>query len=191
MMKTAVIVLDLINEFCHDNGKMAQYADRIKQKNIIGHANELIAWGRQKNDLVIHVRVGFNRHYKDASVFSPVFSLAAKNKALNLSEWGAQFCDQLDVNQNDVCIIKHRVSAFYGTDLDLILRANRIEKLILAGIATNNAVELTAREAHDRDYQVTIVSDACTANSDDSHQASLNFLQRIATVTLLSEVLTK
>jgi nicotinamidase-related amidase len=188
-MKTAVVVLDLINEFCHVNGKMAKYADRIQEKGIIEKANQLVEWARQQNHLIAYVRVGFNPHYKDASAVSPIFSLASKNKALNLSEWGAQFCDELAVDKNDVCVIKHRVSAFYGTDLDLILRANRIERLILAGIATNNAVELTAREAHDRDYQVTVISDACTTNTDVAHQASLDFLQRISTVSPLKEVI--
>lgn len=65
--------------------------------------------------------------------------------------------------------------------MDLILRANCIEKLILTGVATNNAVELTAREAHDRDYEVQIIEDTTECGSDEEQQASIHFLSRITT----------
>lgn len=188
-MTTAIITLDLINEICHTKGKLAKYADRIANKQIIGQINRLIDWGRQQPYLICHIRVGFSPHYKDASSISPLFSAAQKNRALTLNEWGTEFCQTLNRQADDVCITKHRVSAFYGTDLELILRANRIEHLILVGVATNNAVELTAREAHDRDYRVTVVADACETDSDPSQAASLTFLSRIATICTTNDIL--
>ncbi|MCL1127583.1 cysteine hydrolase family protein [Shewanella surugensis] len=188
-MKTAIITLDLINDICHEKGKLAKYADRIENKNIINKMNQLTAWGRHRGELICHVRVGFNAHYKDGSSISPLFSGAKANNALALNAWGGDFCQTLNREADDVNIIKHRVSAFYGTDLDLILRANRIEKLILAGVSTSNAVELTAREAHDRDYQVTIVTDACEADTDEVHEASLRFLSRIARLLTVKELI--
>ena len=101
--------------------------------------------------------------------------LLRKTNALKLGSWGTEFCRDLIIKENEPVIIKHRVSAFYATDLETLLRSNRIEHIILLGVSTNNAVELTAREAHDRDYQVTIIADACETNSDEAQQASLNF----------------
>lgn len=181
-MKTCIITLDIINDICHSDGKLARYADRIKESKVIHHINDVLAWGCQNDILIIHVRLGFRSNYQDGSVVSPIFKLSKEKQLLKISEWGSQFCDTLDRNENDVEIVKHRVSAFYGTDLDLILRANKIERLILTGVATNNAVELTAREAHDRDYAVTVISDATECSDNEAKKASLNFLSRIAEV---------
>lgn len=189
-MKTAVITLDLINDICTPNGKIARFSQRINDKQIIEKANIATQWSRKNNHLTIHVRVGFHDHYQEASPISPIFSQVKNNQALNVCSWGGQFCKSLDINKRDLIITKHRVSAFYGTNLELVLRANRIERLILLGVATNNAVELTAREAHDRDYQVSIIDDATETASDEEQQASLHFLKKISNVITLNDLLT-
>ncbi|MCP5506423.1 MAG: cysteine hydrolase [Chlamydiales bacterium] len=178
-IKTAIITLDLINEICHPKGKLARYADRIANKKIIETTNRVTAWGREKGHLIFHVRVGFHPHYHDASTRARLFKHAKANAVLLLTEWGGQFCEELHVHQEDVQVIKHRVSAFYGTNLDLILRANRVEHLILTGVSTSNAVELTAREAHDRDYEVSILEDATECASDEEQQASKQATTRL------------
>lgn len=188
-MKTAIITLDIMNEICHPKGKLARYADRIANNNIINTINQITSWGRKNNALIIHVRVGFMPHYHDSSSVSPMFSAAKTNHVLDLESWNGQYCDELDIQPNDIQVIKHRVSAFYGTDLDLILRANRIENLVLTGVATNMAVELTAREAHDRDFVVTVVTDACEAASDEDHAASLRVLGRVSKTVKASEIM--
>jgi nicotinamidase-related amidase len=86
-------------------------------------------------------------------------------------------------------VIKHRISAFYGTDLDQICRANNIERLILTGVSTSMAVELTAREAHDRDYHVTVITDATTCASDEEKNASLSILKRIGLLMSTSDLM--
>ena len=187
-MRSAIITLDLINEICHIKGKLAQYVDRIEARHIITNVNQLTQWGRKREHLIGHVRVGFRADHKEVSSVSPLFSGAKANNALVLDSWGGAFCESLNRELTDVSIIKHRVSAFYGTELDLMLRANRIERLILCGVSTNNAVELTAREAHDRDYHVTVVTDACETNTDEEQKASLHFLSRIAQLSTLNEI---
>ncbi|WP_298770058.1 cysteine hydrolase family protein [uncultured Shewanella sp.] len=188
-MKTAIITLDLINEICHEKGKLAQYADRIEARHIIANTNQLTQWGREQEHLICHVRVGFRANHKEVSSASPLFLGAKVNNALVLDSWGGAFCESLNRDVTDVGIIKHRVSAFYGTELDVLLRANRIERLILCGVSTNNAVELTAREAHDRDYYVTVVTDACETNTDEEQKASLRFLSRFAQLSTVNDVI--
>lgn len=179
-MHAAIITLDIINEICHPKGKLARYTDRIAKKKLIETINHVTSWGREKGYLVIHVRVGFHPHYHDASTRAALFKNAKKNQVLLLTEWGGTFCTELEVKPEDIQVIKHRVSAFYGTDLDLILRANSIETLILTGVSTSNAVELTAREAHDRDYHVIILEDATECASDEEQQASQKATSRLA-----------
>ncbi len=182
-MNTCLITLDIINDICHPNGNIASFTDRIEKNHTIENINQITTSCRKHNMLITHVRLAFRNHHPDGSYVSPVFSTITNKQILKNTDWGSQFCDSLSRQESDIEIIKHRVSAFYGTDLDLILRANKIEQLILVGVATNNAVELTAREAHDRDYHVTIISDACETSDDNAQQASLNFLSRIANVT--------
>ncbi len=187
-MKTCVISLDLINDICHPDGKLGHNAKRFEQHHIVENTNRVLNWARENKHLVCNVKVGFRPNYADASLTSPLFSKAKQYGALNLSASGTKFVDELSISDNDLTIIKHRVSAFYGTDLELILRANRIEKLILCGVATNNAVELTAREAHDRDFQVVIAADTTQTSSDEEQNASLNFLTKIATIKTSKEI---
>ena len=79
-------------------------------------------------------------------------------------------------------MIKHRFSVFYNTDLETILRANKIDTLLIAGVSTNMAVEMTAREAHDRDYKAVVLSDACASQSQEMHDFSIEIMSRIAEI---------
>ena len=188
-MKKAIITLDIINDICHPKGQTAHYPHRISENHVIANINKITCWRRANQNLVIHVRLGFRHHYLDSSVKSPIFQKAKANRALLIDEWGGQFCEELEVEQDDVEIIKHRVSAFYGTDLDLILRSNAIQELVLVGVATNNAVELTAREAHDRDFKVQVIEDATECSSDKEKSASLHFLSRITEILSTNQLI--
>lgn len=73
---------------------------------------------------------------------------------------------------NDIIIEKRRFGAFEGSDLDLVLRAQNIKHIILCGVSTSGVVLSTVREAADKDYIITVVSDAC-ADSDSEVQSVL------------------
>ncbi|HSP07057.1 MAG TPA: isochorismatase family cysteine hydrolase, partial [Acidobacteriota bacterium] len=76
----------------------------------------------------------------------------------------------------DLVVTKHRISAFCGTDLDLILRANDIDTLILLGIATSGVVLSTALQAFDADYRLVIVNDCCADLDEALHTCLLEKL---------------
>jgi nicotinamidase-related amidase len=69
----------------------------------------------------------------------------------------------------DIVVSKRRVSAFAGSDLEMVLRAQGIEHLVLAGVATSGVVLSTLRQAADLDYQLTVLSDACLDNDPAVH----------------------
>ena len=119
---------------------------------------------------------------------SPFFGNANKAGALELGTQGTEFHPDLEADLADVVVIKPRVSAFYCTDLEPLLRANKVERLALAGVSTAWAVQATARDAHDRDYQVVIVEDACAAASEEEHQASMKLLSQIAKVVEVEDL---
>ena len=176
----ALIIIDYINDIAHPKGKIAKSAPRIKENKIIEKLNKVIEHAREQELLIIFVKVGFNKSYVECPRHSPVFSTAPKYKALELDSWGTEFLDNLNVKNSDCVVIKKRINAFYGTDLEAILKAQNIKHIFLAGTSTNMAIESTARDAHDRDYQVTIISDCCEAFTKEIHEASLINLERIA-----------
>jgi nicotinamidase-related amidase len=70
----------------------------------------------------------------------------------------------------DVIITKKRVSAFTGSDLEVVLRSMDVKHLILSGIATSGVVLSTLREAADKDYAITVLSDCCADADEEVHR---------------------
>ncbi|WP_394209103.1 cysteine hydrolase family protein [Enterovibrio calviensis] len=189
-MLNALIVIDFINDIVHPQGKIPSCALQVSQKQVIENANVAIRWARAHHHLLVFIKVGFHPSYQDQPKRSPMFGKANEIGALKLDAWGTQFHDDLDVQDSDLVVVKPRVNPFFNTSLDSILRANQIDSVFLCGVSTGWAIESAARDAHDRDYSVHIVADACTAHSEDEHQTSLQLLERIATLhqaSLLNE----
>ncbi|OQY11678.1 MAG: isochorismatase [Desulfobacteraceae bacterium 4572_19] len=178
----ALIVIDFINDIVHKEGKIPSCADYVERYNVIENVNRAIKNARMNRHPVIHVKVGFTESYSEVFEGSPVFGAAKKHGALKLGKWGTAFHSQVDVDNSDYVVVKHRISAFYGTDLEIFLRTNKIEQVMLCGVSTNMAVELTAREAHDRDYLVEIVEDACGAHTKELHDISIKVLSSFSKI---------
>jgi nicotinamidase-related amidase len=85
----------------------------------------------------------------------------------------------------DIVVTKHRVSAFAGTDLEMILRANDIRTLVMFGIATSGVVLSTLLEASDADYDLVLIADCCADMNADLHNALIAHLfpRRAAIIT--------
>ena len=182
-MKTALITLDYVVDIMCEGGKVARCAAQAVERQIIANANRAIAVARSQGWLVIHVRVGFSEHYQEQPTFSRFFGRAHELGALNLADRGCDFHPELDVQPEDAIVTKHRVSAFYATSLEAILRANKIDRLLIAGVSSSWAVHSAVRDAHDRDYEVVVVEDACAAASEEEHLAAMRLLANIAHVT--------
>ena len=90
---------------------------------------------------------------------------------------------RLAPHPRDFDIVKHRVSPFYATSLEMILRALEVRKLVVFGVSTSGAVLSAAKDGHDRDYRVTVVEDACSTLSESSHRAVIEQMQRMTTIT--------
>jgi ureidoacrylate peracid hydrolase len=97
--------------------------------------------------------------------------------------WNGDFY-QVRPREDEAVVIKHRFGAFESTDLDLVLRSNRIRTVIMTGVATNVCVETTARQAFLRDYYVVFTSDCSATYSQRDHEATLrtidNFFGQVA-----------
>lgn len=96
----------------------------------------------------------------------------------------------LVVDPRDLLLEKPRFGAFYGTDLELILRAHGIDTLIISGISTSVCCDTTAREAHARDFRVLFLSDAtATPGGEEDQRATLDTIEDLFAQVLSTEAL--
>lgn len=184
----ALLVIDFINDLMHPDGKTSGAAIYVKEHQVIEHANQAITIARQQDFPILFVKVGFSANYLECPSTSPMFSRAKQLQALQLNTWGTEFHQALDVKPNDPIIIKHRVSAFYATGLETFLRANQIQELYICGVSTDMAIQTTAREAHDRDYQAIVIKDACGAMTPELHNNAIKGLERIVSVVSVNQL---
>jgi nicotinamidase-related amidase len=187
-MESALLAIDFINDIVHPDGKIAGSAAHVQEQGVIAHANEALTHARDAGWLIVLVRVGFEKNYRAQPRDSPVFGQANRIGALALGEFGTEFHEELDVRPTDFILEKPRISPFYGTPLEVVLRSNGIGHLYLCGVSSSWAIQAAARDAHDRDYRVTIIEDACAAASREEHEVSMRMLARIARVITAKEM---
>lgn len=97
--------------------------------------------------------------------------------------------DQIAPLPGEKVIDKHRYSAFYNTDLETVLRCQKIEDLVIAGVMTNMCCESTARDAYYRDYRVFFPADATASDNEEMHLAGLlNLAYGFAYVTKSDDI---
>lgn len=191
MSDTALILIDLINEIIHPQGKIASCAAMITEYNVLAKTNRTLAAARGHNALVAFVNVGFSKDYRELLPSSPIFGKTAASEALQLGSWGCALHGEVAYQPQDILIVKHSISPFYGTILDLILRRRGIKKLIVGGVATDMAIQSAVREGHDLGYKIFLCDDLCAARTKEDHDLSIEQLKRLATVCHADEVFEK
>jgi len=87
--------------------------------------------------------------------------------------WDSEIHKDIKPKSDEKVIMKHRYSAFYNTDLEILLRCQKIEDLVISGVMTNLCCESTARDAYFRDFRIFFVADATGTAYEEMHVASL------------------
>jgi nicotinamidase-related amidase len=188
MKKTLFLVMDMMNDLVAEDGFNAQtYGLQVKERGVLESTAKAIAAARAAGAKVGYVRVGFSPDYREAPAASPIFSGARKNGIFQLGTKGTEVHPALAPAEGDFDVVKHRVSPFYGTSLEPILRAHGIERIVLCGVSTNGVVHSGAREAHDRDYEVVILEDCCAGVTPDEHRHAIACLGRFGSIVNSAE----
>lgn len=158
-------------------------------EGVIRNTALLITAARGAGIPVIYVSVGFRKGYPEVSQNNTIFSSIKENRLFKGDDESTAIHADVAPAENEAVIVKHRVSAFSFTELDMILRAQGIETLILTGVTTSGVVLSTAGQASDLDYRLVVVSDCC---ADPDHDTHLFLLEKILPqqtfVTHLSEI---
>jgi len=183
-----LLVMDMMNELIHPDGMGGKsYVPLCQERGVYDNTKLAIKGARAAGIMVGYVRVGFSSDYAECPPGSPVFSAAKKNNVFQLDSWGTEVHDDFSPEAGDLDIIKHRVSPFYGTKLEPLLRAQGITDLILCGVSTNGVVSAAVREGHDRDYACTVLEDCCAGATSEEHDFALAGLRRYAKITTAAE----
>lgn len=127
---------------------------------------------RSHNIPVIFVRLAFREGFPEISPRNKSFSQIANAGwgPIAPTDFGAQIHESVEPLPGEPIVTKLRVSAFTGSDLEVILRGRQIDTLILSGISTSGVVLSTLREAADRDFALTVLSDACLDGDPEVHR---------------------
>lgn len=161
--KSALLVIDLQNDFFHDNGIHARNGVDVKVLRAkVPGAVKLSNLCREFGIPIIHIRYVLHPDKDGKAADVGLFVAGARPwlvyDGLRPGTWGAQMLEEL--GKPDYDVEKNRASGFYGTYLDTLLKDLKIGTLIFSGFATNLCVENTFREAWMRDYQVIGIKEA-------------------------------
>ncbi len=164
--QTALLVMDVQESIV---SRFAQTGDFLKP---IGTAIDI---ARAASIPVIYVVVAFRPGYPEISPNNKSFSatrqrLSSSSASMTTAEIHPAIAPQL----TDIVVTKRRVSAFSGSDLEVILRAQGISHLVLSGISTSGVVLSTLREAADKDYQLTVLADCCFDGDEEVQRVLLS-----------------
>jgi nicotinamidase-related amidase len=125
---------------------------------------------------VIHVVVAFRPGHPELSPRIPVFSVVKANGMLVAGSEGAAIHPSATAREGEPIVVKHRGSPFVGTDLETLLRANGIDRLVLAGVHTSGVVLSTVCQAVNLDYRLVVVRDCCADPDAEAHAMLLDIV---------------
>jgi nicotinamidase-related amidase len=162
--RSAVLIMD------YQAGIVGGYA--TDQDTLLKKAGRVLTQARRAGIKVVYIALGFRPAYPEVSPRNAIFSAIKESGRFMGAE--AEIHPAVAPQPGDITVLKHRVGGFAGTDLDMILRANGIETLVLFGIATSGVVLSTVRHAADADYRLIVLRDCCSDQDPEVHRCLLD-----------------
>jgi nicotinamidase-related amidase len=141
--------------------------------DMLAPINAATAAARAADVAVVHVRVAFRPGHPDVAPSNKVFSAVVGSLDFAETSAATGVHPGIEVANSDLHVLKRRVGAFSGSDLELVLRSQGVNHLVLAGITTSGVVLSTLRQAADLDYHITVLSDVCADGDAQIHELML------------------
>jgi nicotinamidase-related amidase len=196
---TALVVVDMQRDFCQTGGAFDRLGVDISMyPPVIPRIAGLLAGARAAGVQVIYIqmtvlpgrisespaqiRFNLRLHLASHATGEPVGYTADGSP-------GHEILPELAPADGDLVVKKYRSSAFWGTNLDLLLRSNGIKSLVVTGCTTEGCVESTARDALFNDYYVVVVEDSVASDDREQHEASLLLMRHRFDIANAEEVL--
>lgn len=145
--------------------------ERIGDESVVAAASRAVDAARAANVPVMFVRVAFRPGFPEAAKSNVAFAAVPQaGDVMTQDHPATQIHSTLEPLPTEPIVIKRRVSAFSGSDLEVLLRAAGADTVVLAGLSTSGVVLSTVREAADKDYRIVVLSDACGDPDADVHR---------------------
>ena len=192
--RTAVIVVDMQNDFASEGGAFAYAGNDIAPiQNVVAPTSRVLAAAREAGMKVVYLKSEYRPDLADlgapdskywgvmhfVGIGEPATGPDGRPSRIFIKgTWNTDIVSELTPESSDIVVVKPRFSGFYGTNLDGILRGLGIRDLVFTGCTTSVCVESTLRDAMFRDYRCLLLAD-CTAEpighglSRSNHEASL------------------
>ena len=195
---SALVVVDMQRDFCQTGGAFDRLGVDISMyPPVIPRIARLIEGARGAGVQMIYIQmtvlpgrksespaqIRFNRRMHLANAGGEPLAYTADGSS------GQEVLPELAPVDGDLVVKKYRSSAFWGTNLDLLLRSNGIKSVIVTGCTTEGCVESTARDALFNDYYVVVVEDCVASDDHDQHEASLLLMRHRFDIATAEEVL--
>lgn len=158
---TALLVMDMQTAILKNLPETAALKSNV---------NKAIAAARANSIPVIYVVVGFRKGMPEISSRNKTFSASKERMAGGDMNDFMKIDESVAPQSDDLIVTKRRISAFAGSDLEVVLRALDVKHLVLMGVATSGVVLSTTREAADKDFALTILSDCCDDGDEEVHR---------------------
>jgi nicotinamidase-related amidase len=174
--QTGLIVIDATNDFISEGGKLWDAVkDVVTAVGVLPNLTRAIDAARSVQIPVLHApMVTQPWDYGEWQNTSLSHKLLHQHQLFQAGTWGAEFHPDYVPADGDVVVVPHKAfDAFQGTDLDTQLRQRNIDHIILVGMVTNTCVDSTGRDAYEKGYHVTFVTDAVGAFSMEAHRATI------------------
>jgi len=177
--QTALMIIDMQNDFCAEGGWVdAIGGDYRPDREPIGPLQKLIPQLREQDVPIIWVNWGnrpdlmnmppnqLHLYAQDGEMLGLGDPLPANGaKVLEKDSWAAAVVDELVIEPTDICVDKHRISGFWDTPLDSILRNLNIRTILFAGVNTDQCVLCSLQDANFLGYGCVLLEDCCATSS--------------------------
>lgn len=185
--QAALIVVDIQNDFCDENGVVERSGvDRSLIRAMVPNLVQFVKSCEAVNLPIVYVRTTYNDWSN-----SPAWAARDTGYIEPMAQrdtWGWDFY-KLHPRPQDAIVEKHRYSGFINTNLDLYLRSRGIKSLLMTGVATNVCVETTARDGFCLDYHIVMVEDCCASRVIEDHLSGLSVIRRFfGTVASVAQI---
>lgn len=158
---TALLVMDM---------QMGIIANFTQGAELIDANRKAIEYAREQKIPVIFITVGFRQGIPEVRGNNKGFA-AIKERFANVDmSMFTTVVPELGKKTDELQVMKHGISAFASSDLEMILRSFGIQHMVLTGIATSGVVLSTLREAADKDYKLTVLADCCADADEEVHR---------------------
>lgn len=171
MTKSAVIVVDMVNDFV--TGKFKN----PRAEKIIPNIQKLIDQAHQNEVPVIYCSDSHRKEDNELKVWG---------EHCMAGTWGAEVIPELAPQERDYTLTKHTYCTFFETGLDELLRELKVDTIIVTGVVTNICIVNTAAAGFFNNYNVVVPTDTTDAVNEELYQTALTYMKDMYDVELTS-----